>query len=462
MKNIIMVLSDQHSFDASSLHANSICETNNLFKIAKEGINYTNAYCNSPLCVPSRMSFLTGKLPRNTMVFDNDSALGSDVPTIAHALGAKGYKTILVGRMHFKGVDQNHGFDHRLVGDITSQHWGVKRTELSSYADTMKMSGCQKIIGKGYSPVHEFDNMVYKESINQLTIEHDQPFFMVVGFYGPHFPYVGVEDLYDKYLDKKQDDEKYNGPYEEYDYLVQQTSSEKQRKIHAAYNSMCEDLDEKVGGIYEAYKKYLNSEDGLFIYTSDHGDQLGRRGIFGKKTFYQNSIKIPLIIKEMNTNNSVVRNDTVSLVDLSRTIIDYGKGYLPNMDGENILGEVKKKPVIIEQMHINDEIYYGQCAMKDNFKLIKLKDRYRLIDLNKDYKEENDIKENEPNIFEKLKEEIIDDSNIIKYQSKKLKEIDVLKSWGKMKNPKQTSVVSFSDKALQVENNTKVEEYEKI
>jgi choline-sulfatase len=457
MKDIVMVLSDQHSFDASSLHSDGICETNNLSRIAQEGINYTNAYCNSPLCVPSRMSFLTGKLPSNTLIFDNDSALGSDIPTLAHALGARGYKTILVGRMHFKGIDQNHGFDERLVGDITSQYWGMKRPELSIYADSLKMSGCQKIMGKGYSPVHEYDNMVYEEALKQLSKEHDQPIFMIVGFYGPHFPYIGVEDLYEKYLNKKSLDVDYSKAYEEYEYLVQETSAEKRKKISSAYYSMCEDLDNKVGKIYDAYKNYLSEKDGLFIYTSDHGDQLGKRGLFGKITFYQDSIKIPLIIKEMNIDKSSVREDPVSLIDLSRTIVDYSNSHLPNMDGENILSNKKCKPVKIEQMHMTDNIYFGQCVISNNYKLTKLKDSYKLIHLANDSNEEIDIKNNEIEVFKQLQENMIDDRNIIDYENKHLKEIEILKAWGNAKKPEQTSMVAFSEEALQIERTLEID-----
>lgn len=462
MKDIILILSDQHSFEASSLYPNGICKTVNLERIAEKGINYKNAYCNSPLCVPSRMSFLTGKLPRNTMIFDNDSALGSDVPTLAHALGARGYKTMLVGRMHFKGIDQQHGFDQRLVGDITSQYWGAKRTELPGYADAMKMSGCQNIIGEGYSPVHEFDTMVFNEAIHQLSIEHDQPIFMVIGFYGPHFPYIGVEKIYDKYLQKECIDTRDIGPFEEYEYLVQETTVEKRKKIAAAYYSMCEDLDKKIGLIYDSYENYLDGKDGLFIYTSDHGDQLGKRGIFGKKTFYQRSIKVPLVIKEMNKNIPIMRDDPVSLIDVTKTIVDYAKGYLPYMDGENILENCKKKPIIIEQMYDDKEIYFGQCVINDKYKLIKLKDRYRLINYVKDVDEELDIKDHEVKIFDELITNIISDENIIEYQNKHLTEINTLKAWGKSKKPKQTSFPTFSNRAIQFDKSKRWRQDEKI
>ena len=94
-------------------------------RIAGEGLYFERCYCNAPLCVPSRMSFLSGKLPSDLNIFNNDTVLPADVPTIAHALGAAGYHTVLIGRMHFKGDEQKHGFDERLVGDITSQYWGT-------------------------------------------------------------------------------------------------------------------------------------------------------------------------------------------------------------------------------------------------------------------------------------------------------------------------------------------------
>lgn len=89
-----------------------IC-TPNIDSLAKTGVVFANAYCNSPLCAPSRFSMCTGQLPSKIKGYDNASVLASDVPTYAHYLRHGGYETALAGKMHFIGPDQLHGFEHR-------------------------------------------------------------------------------------------------------------------------------------------------------------------------------------------------------------------------------------------------------------------------------------------------------------------------------------------------------------
>ncbi len=135
MRDIILVMSDQHGKLA-------LADTPFLDQLASEGQSFAHAYCPSPLCVPSRMSFLSGRLPHELNIFNNDTTLGIDVPTLAHAMGAKGYHTVLIGRMHFKGDDQHHGFDERIGLDITSQYWGSvegKAEEYGAYVQTTNL-----------------------------------------------------------------------------------------------------------------------------------------------------------------------------------------------------------------------------------------------------------------------------------------------------------------------------------
>lgn len=152
MKDMVLIMSDQHGWDYTGFAEERI-DTPGLKKIAEEGLLFERCYCNSPLCVPSRMSFLTGKLPSQLGIFNNDAALGGDVPTIAHEMGRLGYQTVLAGRMHFKGEDQKHGFDERYCGDITSQFWGTggkKRLDFGMYAGTTNRKNCLDAVGGGF------------------------------------------------------------------------------------------------------------------------------------------------------------------------------------------------------------------------------------------------------------------------------------------------------------------------
>ena len=109
--NFLILMSDQHSPHALACNGDRIVSTPHIDSLAGSGVLFEHAYCQSPLCVPSRMSFLTGQQPSCIGVWTNGDILHSDVPTFAHALGAAGYETALIGRMHFEGVDEWHGFD---------------------------------------------------------------------------------------------------------------------------------------------------------------------------------------------------------------------------------------------------------------------------------------------------------------------------------------------------------------
>lgn len=91
----------------------SVIKTPHLDELARTGVNFSSAYCNSPLCAPSRFTMCTGQLPSKIGGYDNASILGPEVPTYAHYLRREGYETALAGKMHFIGPDQLHGFEHR-------------------------------------------------------------------------------------------------------------------------------------------------------------------------------------------------------------------------------------------------------------------------------------------------------------------------------------------------------------
>ena len=124
--NLLFLFSDQHAQKIAGCYGDEIVQTPNLDRLAASGVTFTNAYCPSPLCVPSRMSLLSGRYPSQQDVWMNDDFLASDIPTFAHSLGAAGYEPTIIGRMHAIGPDQLHGYVHREVGRPQSQldwHW---------------------------------------------------------------------------------------------------------------------------------------------------------------------------------------------------------------------------------------------------------------------------------------------------------------------------------------------------
>src|SRR5271154_6276675 len=122
--NILIVMADQMAPAFLPIYGHGMTRAPNMLALARSGVVFDNAYCNSPLCAPSRASFRSGLLPSRTRVYDNAAEFGADAPTFAHFMRSRGYKTILSGKMHFCGPDQLHGFESRLTTDIYPADFG--------------------------------------------------------------------------------------------------------------------------------------------------------------------------------------------------------------------------------------------------------------------------------------------------------------------------------------------------
>lgn len=420
-KDIVLVISDQHNGLYTSFNSEMEDITPNLVEIAKSGFYYENAYCNSPLCVPSRMSFLTGKLPSETKIVDNDTTLNSDEVTIAHEISLEGYETVLVGRMHFKGLDQFHGFDKRYIGDITSQYWGMSRDEISEFHKSFGSNHCQDIIGEGESPVIDYDRAVFNKACELLSQEREKPIFMVVGFYSPHYPYIS--ESVDLQVSSSINENELQLPhYKEYSSCFQQTTLERAKAINKSYKKMIYGLDKYIGNLYKTYR---SKSDGLFVYTSDHGDQLGKRSIYGKRTLYEDSIRIPMVINGIDTLDT---KKEISLLGLRNVLISYAK------DSNTFNNE---KPVIVQSiLNYEGRMIWCEAVIKDGYKLVRTDQTINLYFLSDDINEQNDLYNQRPEIVKKLEiflssEEVINTS--LHYANERKKIAKVLNKHGELK-----------------------------
>ena len=179
--NILFIQVDQLTAESLKAYGNSVCHTPNLDRIAAEGIVVDDAYCNFPLCSPSRASMATGKLCSKIGAYDNAAELPASVPTYAHYLRAAGYQTVLCGKMHFIGPDQHHGFEKRLTPDLYPAdfswvpNWGDEGERDTNDTRSVTISGiCER------SVQIDFDNLVTYNAIQHLydmaRSSDDRPF----------------------------------------------------------------------------------------------------------------------------------------------------------------------------------------------------------------------------------------------------------------------------------------------
>lgn len=234
MQDILMYISDQHAWLQQGYAGDPIVKTPNLDRIAAQGTVMQNCCTSYPLCVPARMSMMSGQTASHCRVMSNMTALDSNKATFAHCLDAGGYETVLCGRMHFVGPDQRHGFEKRIAGEQTpifhNRPNEAFKKERGVHDHTPQGTlECLRYIGAGNSPTLEYDRYVVSEALNYLKNDHEIPQFLCVGTYGPHHPYVAPKELYEYYLERVSVPEE-SFWYEEHPalkgYLTQDTDPE--------------------------------------------------------------------------------------------------------------------------------------------------------------------------------------------------------------------------------------------
>lgn len=344
--NVVIIMSDQHNQQFMSCAGHPVVRTPAIDSLAARGTRFENAYCASPLCCPSRMAFMSGQQASKINCLDNMRQLHSDTPTFAHMFSDSGYETVLAGRMHFNGADQRHGFDKRIVSDVTAY----------AFRDTAQMvdellsngpwypgpnSNALRRSGPGKCSYEQFDQHVAGTAGQWITDrESDQPFMLTVGFVLPHSPFVASQEDFDAYdkliseddlppwqddlhpeLKRYQDGSKLNDE--------PRVTLKDRRRTAVAYHAMCASLDRQVKVVLDALEAKGLTQDTIIVYTSDHGEQLGKHGLWWKNTFYEGAVGIPMIVAGPGVAAGATCSQNVSLIDLGQTLLDMA-GCKPN------------------------------------------------------------------------------------------------------------------------------------
>lgn len=352
--NILLLHSDQHATIAGC-YGDEWANTPNIDRLAGEGALFANCYCPSPICLPSRMSMLTAREPHRQEAWTNRDILPSGIPTFAHALGAAGYDTRLSGRMHSIGPDQLRGYSRRKVGDHSPNWLGGESHDLGPlhkandpWRESLVASGA------GRSAYETYDEAVTEAAIGELRDLAEQrvggdarPFALTVGWILPHAPFVCSPDKYSAYegripppaLPVPNDEHPHYAWWRE-DRGIADATAEETARARAAYYGLVETVDGMVGQVLEALEQAGLSESTLVIYTSDHGEHLGNRGLWWKSSLYDESARVPLIMRLPNAIGAGHRFDRiVNLMDLTATLLDMaGAPALPNSQGQSFAG----------------------------------------------------------------------------------------------------------------------------
>ena len=356
--NIVFVMADQMAAPALPIHGHPVVKAPQIERLAERGVVFDAAYCNSPLCAPSRFSMLSGRLPSAIGAYDNAAEFPARVPTFAHLLRLAGYRTILSGKMHFCGPDQLHGFEERLTTDIYpadfgwTPDWTRPDARLDFYHTMLSVVEAGPCVR---SQQLDFDEEVAYQAercIYDLARDPDErPFFLLVSFTHPHDPYTIGEEFWNLYRPEEIDLPAVPAPVdpdphsrrlqaglglEDYDL-----SEERVRNARRAYYGAISYVDAKLGRLTAALEAAGLAEDCVFIFTADHGDMLGERGLWYKMTFFEWASRVPMIVSAPGRLAPRRVAAPVSLLDLFPTLGDLaGAHEIPtagDLEGSSLL-----------------------------------------------------------------------------------------------------------------------------
>lgn len=367
LPHIVLVMADQLSARTLPGYGNTVVRAPSLDRLGEESVVFERALCASPLCVPSRSAMVTGMLPSRTGVYDNGAELRAAVPTFAHYLRLRGYRTVLVGKMHFIGPDQLHGFEERPLPDVYPAgfdwipDWRLADDEtLPWYHDLSSVQRAGPVRG---TLQIDYDAQVVelaRRVIADSARGDDRPLLLVASFTHPHDPYEVTAEHWERYDGVELDEPSFADPPDPVDEPTRRLramvgadriplAAEQVLAARRGYYGAVSLVDDHVGSLLEALDAHGLARDAVVVFTSDHGDMLGERGLWYKMAPFEDSVRVPLLVHAPGRFAPRRVAAPVSLLDLVPTLVDLTGGLRDDapaapLDGVSLLGALEGDP----------------------------------------------------------------------------------------------------------------------
>ena len=365
--NLLLIMADQLAAQWLPAYGHPIVQAPALDELAARGVVYESAYCASPLCAPARAALLTGRLASHVEVYDNAAELRASVPTVAHRLRSEGYATCLAGKMHFVGPDQLHGFEERLTTDIYpadldwTPDWLLDPGEPLPWYHTM-----ESVLRPGVcaaSMQMDYDEEVAFRAARKLfdlaRRRPPEPFFMCVSFTHPHDPWELRPRYWERY-DRAAIDLPGSGPATDPHSRrlramcgadAVELDDEQLRRARHAYYAAVSYADERIAEVLGALRDGGLADDTVVVFTSDHGEMLGERGLWYKMSFFEASARVPLIVSAPGRLSPGRVAHPVSHLDVVPTLLELaGVAGDADLDGVSLLSGASGRDVVSEYL----------------------------------------------------------------------------------------------------------------
>jgi len=348
--NLLLIFTDQQRWDAMGAYGNSIIQTPNMDRLAREGALFTNAITPCPICVPARACAMTGYAAGRNTILNNGGAVpdGGNRDTLPAHLSASGYFCQAIGKMHFTPTGETYGMDHMVLSEEMRSTRFARDAESQWYDDYDKfliekgMWGWEKPPEIGYNEIKPLINEMPKEchvtqwcgdrTVDWLKNERptDKPFFLFSSFIKPHVPYDCPAHLADLYDPDEIPMPWVSGSESEREnpvYAEQRRSQEwdlysdvSARRARAFYYANITFIDEQVGRILDELENQGIADNTLVIFTADHGDMMGDHDMWYKSFGYEGCLHVPMLARWPGRISPGTRvDDVTSLLDLYPT-----------------------------------------------------------------------------------------------------------------------------------------------
>ncbi|BBP80385.1 MULTISPECIES: choline-sulfatase [unclassified Pseudomonas] len=356
--NILFIMADQMAAPLMPFHGGLPLHMPNLSRLAEAAVVFDSAYCNSPLCAPSRFTLVSGQLPSKIGAYDNAADFPADVPTYAHHLRRLGYRTALSGKMHFCGPDQLHGYEERLTSDIYPADYGwavnwdepdVRPSWYHNMSSVLQAGPCVR------TNQLDFDEEVVFKA-RQYLYDHvreqaGRPFCLTVSMTHPHDPYTIPRAYWDLYreddiplpsvqLAQHEQDPHSQRLLKVIDLWDKPLPESKVIDARRAYFGACSYIDAQVGALLATLEDCGLAEDTLVVFSGDHGDMLGERGLWYKMHWFEMAARVPMLVHAPRRFAPRRVKASVSTMDLLPTLVELAGGTLDPqlpLDGRSLL-----------------------------------------------------------------------------------------------------------------------------
>ncbi len=345
-RNLLVIMSDEHNPKVLGCNGHPVIHTPNLDRLAARGTRFSSAYTTSPVCIPARAGFACGKYIHQIGYWDNADAYDGATPSWHHHLRERGHHVASIGKLHFRLAGEDHGFTEEIIpmhiyegkGDLL----GLIRDDMPQRGNSKKMAA---MAGPGESTYTFYDKDICSRAQVWLRERapklRGKPWVLFVSFVAPHFPLTAPPEHYYRYWGRELPmprlyarEERPTHPYlvdygRNFNYDDYFESDEDVRRALCGYFGLVSYLDENIGKLMAALDASGQSDETVVLYTSDHGDNLGARGLWGKSTMFEEIAGVPMLLAGPGVPAGKVVDTPVSHVDAFPTIVEVAGESMP-------------------------------------------------------------------------------------------------------------------------------------